>query len=103
MGNGDFETTCVVCGDSGGDVRLVCKHVFHAGCVEAWCARSATCPLCRGRSAADASDPATRRAIAARLRDVIARLGDLRRELIAADREYAGLVGIADGGGAAAV
>jgi len=45
------DETCMICLDDvrrGDTVRgLPCFHLFHAECVDAWLARSATCPRCR--------------------------------------------------------
>ncbi|KAI3446675.1 hypothetical protein Pfo_003340 [Paulownia fortunei] len=45
---------CAICLDSfeeGDDCRNipVCKHLFHAKCVDRWIRKKATCPVCRAR------------------------------------------------------
>lgn len=39
---------CSICQEPySAPIRLVCGHIFDESCVEAWCRRSNTCPLCR--------------------------------------------------------
>lgn len=39
---------CPICRDTGGAFgKLVCGHVYHTECIQAWIKISSTCPLCR--------------------------------------------------------
>lgn len=55
--DGSKEEMCSVCLSELADGEVVwllavCKHCFHAACVEQWLRERATCPLCRAPSAA---------------------------------------------------
>ncbi|KAL3824699.1 hypothetical protein ACJIZ3_020728 [Penstemon smallii] len=42
---------CLDCFEEGDDCRNlpVCKHLFHAGCLDRWIGKKPTCPVCRTR------------------------------------------------------
>ncbi len=49
--NKDEIDTCQICLDDFSETKLMikthCNHIFHVKCIQRWCKKNPTCPLCR--------------------------------------------------------
>ena len=41
------ETMCIICLEDNSDVKTKCGHSYHQKCIDEWCKKSPTCPMCR--------------------------------------------------------
>ena len=89
---GGLALECVICWKAASelvDFPALCGHQFCSKCIEQWCAKESTCPLCRTQTCSEKPLPEKEQSAAETLQNAYNRRYALYREREEADRSMA--------------